>query len=275
MEHYEIKQEELDQLISAINKKYNYDYSNHAASSFKRRVERIMNRERLTSIDTLIHNLISSQDYYNFFMKEITVNTTEMFRDPIFWKKLRTEVLPFLSVRNNIRIWHAACSTGEEVYSMAILLKEAGLLDRTSLIATDINEDVLEIARKGCYNSMNMQVNDENYKLLGSFEDLKNYYTINEDGKICINSDLRENITFSVHDLIKDKPFSKFDLILCRNVLIYFNDTLQDNILDTFKNSLYNNSFLGIGLKESIAWCRNSIAFQIIAQEERIYKKGI
>src|ERR1035437_3808521 len=163
----EIEIKSIRNIVSTVKDTYNFDFGNYAITSFKRRIERVLSVFNCKNVDELIIKIKEDKMFFESFLKEITVNTTEMFRDPSFWRKLREEVLPVIATHQNIRIWHAACSSGEEVYSMAILLKEMGLLDRAQIIASDINQDVLEVAKKGTYPMRNMEQNQSNYERFG------------------------------------------------------------------------------------------------------------
>lgn len=268
----DIEVKDLKNLIAIIKERHNFDFSNYAMSSFKRRVDRVMQLYNFNTIEDLIQKLNKEKPFYEKFLKEITVNTTEMFRDPSLWRKLKNEIMPILSGNQNIRIWHAACSSGEEVYSMAILLKELNLLERAIIYATDINEDVLETAKSGLYNSRNMEINQSNFERFGSNNKLSDYYEVVDD-KVKFDTNLIKNVKFTIHDLVNGTSFHKFDLILCRNVMIYFNLTLQDRAVSLFHESLFNNSFLAVGSKETIAWCKTADKFSTYCADEKIYRK--
>lgn len=268
----EIEIKSIRNIVAAVKDTYNFDFSNYATTSFKRRIERALSVFHCNNVEELIVKIKADKNFFDTFLKEITVNTTEMFRDPSFWRKLRESVLPIIGNHQNIRIWHAACSSGEEVYSMAILLKEMGLLDRVQIIASDINQDVLAVAKKGIYPLRNMEVNKSNYERFEGKGKLSDYF-VEKDGNAFMDPSLITNVSFRTHDLVLGSPFSKFDLILCRNVLIYFNMPLQDTVVQLFNNSLFKNSFLAIGSKETIAWCKCIDKFSTFSIEEKIYQK--
>jgi chemotaxis protein methyltransferase CheR len=194
---------------------------------------------------------LTDGNYFNRMVEEITVNVTEMFRDPLFYKVMRDEILPIVGTKPFIRIWHAGCSTGEEVYSMAILLREANLLHKTLLYATDINPAVLESAKNGVFPLRMMKEYSENYRTSGGKKDFSMYYTANY-GHAKFDETLSQRMVFSQHNLVSDRSFNEFDLILCRNVLIYFDKELQDRALLLFDESLARLGFLALGTKESI-----------------------
>ncbi len=265
---------EYKKLIIVLKTKFNYSFENYALESFKRRVNRILFINKLDSITKLIEKLLLEKDFAEVVVKEITVNTTEMFRDPSFWRKLKTDIIPLIAKNEKIRIWHAACSSGEEVYSMAIVLKELDLLDRCSIIATDINDLVLEKAKQGIYSKKNMENNDSNYqRFTESTNSLSKYYSNHSPDFIKMNPELIKNITFKKHDLTTNVGISKYDLILCRNVMIYFNYNLQNSILKLFAESLFVKSYLAIGSKETIAWCDAAKLYVTFNAEEKIYQK--
>lgn len=269
-EDVEIKS--IRNLVTAIKDTYNFDFGNYAITSFKRRIERVLSVLNCKNVDELIIKIKEDKRFFDTFLKEITVNTTEMFRDPSFWRKLRENVLPIIGTHQNIRIWHAACSSGEEVYSMAILLKEMDLLGRVQIIATDINQDVLAVAKKGIYPIRNMELNQSNYERFQGKGKLSDYFS-EKDGMAHMDTSLIENVNFKPHDLVLGSGFSKFDLILCRNVLIYFNMQLQDQVVELFSNSLFKNSFLAIGSKETITCSKGIDKYCTFSIEEKIYQK--
>lgn len=263
---------DVKNIIEAIHKSNGIDLSNYAFSSLKRRISRFIEINKIHDMDSFVERIKSFHDYADTLVRGITVNVTEMFRDPSFWTVFRNTILPQLSSRQTINIWHAACSTGEEVYSMAILLKEAKLLDRTRIIATDLNTSVLEIARKGVYSFKNLETNNRNYENFNGQRKLSDYYLIIDD-KVFFDRQLVENVDFRCHNLAQEGPISCFDVILCRNVMIYFNFELQERILKTFYDSMSPDSFLAIGSKETIGWCKTARYFREVCYEEKIYRK--
>ncbi|MGZ3865543.1 MAG: CheR family methyltransferase [Bacteroidia bacterium] len=262
---------EYDNLLIAINEKHGLNLREYARASMERRLDRFVKLNHIQDMEGLSQRIINDPEYYDYFIKEITVNTTEMFRDPGCWKELRNTVLPLLSDLPSIRIWHAGCSSGEEVFSMAILLKELNLYDRTKIVATDLNKDILQRAKSGEYSLKALQLNKENYKLSGGNEEFTKYFT-SADASYKMNSELLENVTFLKHDLSSGNPFSKFDLILCRNVLIYFNKQLQESVFDLFTRSLFKKGFLLIGKKESMAYFSKISQFSEYNFDEKIYR---
>lgn len=264
---------EIRKITEVIKNNYEYDFSNYAMSSFKRRIQRVMEIYQFSSVDSLLKRVREDKPFFNDFITNITVNVTEMFRDPSFWRELRNQVLPDLIKQNRkISIWHAGCSSGEEVYSMCIMLQEMGALDQVKIIATDLDEIILEKAKLGHYQLKNMDLNGKNYVRFQGTRSLPDYYK-EENGKALMDKALLKNVSFRQHDLVNGKMFFKFDLILCRNVMIYFNQTLQNEVLKKLHESLYNNGHLIIGSKESMIWSEIANKFKVINSEEKIYKK--
>ncbi len=267
----EIDIADLKKITEVVKSKYGYDFTNYAMSSFKRRISRILEMNNM-SMEVLMKRLYDP-GFLDDFLNEITVNVTEMFRDPSFWRVLRDDVIPGILLNHQtIRIWHAGCSSGEEVFSMAIMLREMNLLDKVNIIATDLDTNILEKAKKGEYNLKNMELNEKNYIRYQGTSSLKDYFK-ESNGKAVLDKSLVENVSFRKHDLVKGDVFNKFDLVLCRNVMIYFNQTLQNEVLKNFHESLFKYGYLAIGSKESLIWCEIANKFIIVNNEEKIYKK--
>jgi chemotaxis protein methyltransferase CheR len=265
-----ITYDELNSLIDLIRNTQDFDFGKYSPASLKRRVTRIMNLQKLSLFElrTLITN---DPNYFESFLIEITVNVTEMFRDPMFYKSLATNVIPYLKSYQRLKVWNAGCSSGEELYSFAILFSEENLYDRTFFYGTDINNDVLSHAREGIYDLQKMKQYSENFQKIGTSNTLSDFYTAMYDAAI-MNSSLKKNVLFSVHNLASDGVFNEFQVISCRNVLIYFNPELQMKTIDLFYNSLANFGFLCLGSKESLR--SNELGrFRIIDQKNNIYQK--
>jgi len=272
MNEVEIEIHDIRHLINVVRDKHKFDFGDYALSSFKRRIARFLELYKLESMAKLIERLTFDKPFFEVFLKEITVNTTEMFRDPSFWKTLKETVFPVIAEFPTIRVWHAACSTGEEVYSMAIALKEAGLYDKAKIFASDINEDVITKAKVGKYLARNMELNELNYRKFEGNENLSDYYKLSGD-YVFMDLDLLKNVTFKKFDLVQGEQYLKFDIILCRNVLIYFNFPLQDKIIDKFSENLISGGFLAVGAKETIAFCKAAEKYTVLSQEEKIFKR--
>jgi chemotaxis protein methyltransferase CheR len=231
-----------------------------------------MINDHITDISKLRSLIVQNPDYFRHLVEEITVNVTEMLRDPIFYKTIREEVLPALATYPFIRIWHAGCSTGEEVFSMAILLKEAGILHKSRLYATDINPHVIEKAKSGIFPASQMRKYSENYIQSGGSNDFSSYYSSNYN-LAKFDKSLSEKMVFATHNLVADSSFNEFQLILCRNTLIYFNKKLQSRVLELFDHSLDLLGFLGLGTKESLRFSGIESKFRQIMPGQKIWRK--
>lgn len=258
---------DLKRIAEKIKVRYGYDFLNYALPSFGRRIHRLLELKRLT-VDELVDKIDSQPQYIDELLRELTVNVTEMFRDPEFWKLLRDKLLPAITAKGDMAIWHAGCSSGEEVYSMAIVLTELGIYDRTHIVATDLDETLLQRARNGSYPVKSMELHAKNYAAAGGQGEISQYYTIQRD-KVVFDKKLLANVTLEKHDLVTHIMPHTFDLILCRNVMIYFNQELQNNVLKKFHSCLAHHGLLALGAKESLAWYDASGKF---APEDRIAK---
>ncbi len=266
-----IQDDEVILLLDDLFNIYGYDFTSYSKASIKRRISRLYILDKFPSFAELRYRVKNDPGYLKRFVEEITVNVTEMFRDPAFYKALRSEVLPHLASKPFIRVWHAGCSTGEEVFSMAILLKEANLLQKSLIYATDLNPGVLEKARKGIFGLAQMKQYSENYILSGGLHDFSSYYTANYENAI-FKTELAEKIIFSTHNLVSDSSFNEFDLILCRNVLIYFDKELQDRVFKLFDDSLSKLGYLALGSKETLRFSNIQSTFKQL-NKERIWRK--
>jgi chemotaxis protein methyltransferase CheR len=265
-----ISYDQLSKLIDLIRNIHGFDFSGYSTASLKRRVTRIMQLQKLSFFD-LRSLLTNDHDYFESFLIEVTVNVTDMFRDPEFYKSVALNIIPYLRSYQRIKIWNAGCSTGEELYSFAILLKEENLLDRSFLYGTDINSEVLEMAKSGIYDLRKMKTYSENYHKTGAKHTLSDFYTA-KYGAASIKHSLKKNVLFSVHNLASDGVFNEFQLISCRNVLIYFNSELQKRVINLFYNSIANFGFLCLGAKETL---RNTELgrFKVVDKKYNIYQK--
>lgn len=263
--------EELYELIDLIKKIYGFDFSDYSKASLKRRLLRALQLKRLQLYD-LKHLLVNDPAFFQQLLEEITVNVTEMFRDPGFYKALNNQVIPYLSSYQHTKIWCAGCSSGEEAYSLAILLQEAGLRKKSFIYGTDINTEMLKEARKGIYSLRKIKSYAENYHLTGLSGSIIDHFTILYDAA-SIHNELKQNTLFSVHNLVSDSAFNEFQLISCRNVFIYFEIKLQERILDLFYKSLAPLGFLCLGTKETIRSDFFKKKFKVINQKENIYQK--
>lgn len=266
-----IKDDEVEHLIKDVYDMYGYDFSEYSRASFKRRVNRICLIDRFTSFAELRYTILNDPEFLKRFIEEITVNVTEMFRDPQFFKDIREKILPQLGTYPLIRIWLAGCSTGEEAYSMAILLKEANLYHKSLIYGTDLNPSVLETARAGVFPLQQMKLYSENYIQSGGKKDFSDYYTANYDS-VKFDKSLQEKLILSTHNLVSDSSFNSFQLIVCRNVLIYFDRGLQERVFRLFDNSLENLGFLALGAKETIRFSKLDKNYHQVG-DQKIWKK--
>jgi len=267
-----VKDDELDLLLETVMEIYGYDFSNYARSSLKRRVNRLLIIDKFPSFAELFYQVKTDAQYLAHFIEEVTVNVTEMFRDPAVYKTLREHVLPQLATHPLIRIWHAGCATGEEVYSMAILLHEAGILHKSLLYATDINPSVIENIRKGVFPLSAMKQYSENYIASGGKKDFSSYYTVAYNS-VQFNAELKTKMILATHNLVSDRSFNEFGLILCRNVLIYFDKELQDKVFTLFDDSLEKRGFLVLGSKENIRFSKIASKFVQLNKVDKIWRK--
>ena len=263
---------ELKLLLEAINTYYGHDFHDYAKASMLRRIRRHMERVGVKQISALIPCFLHDKESFNSFVKDMSVVVTEMYRDPEFFLALRNEVIPLLKTYPFIKIWHAGCASGQEVYSMAVMLEEEGLLNRCQIYATDFNESALKMARKGIYPQDEMSVYEENYQLAGGKQQLSNYCRQQYDS-IKFKNRLSERVTFANHNLVTDGIFGEMNLILCRNVLIYFNQTLQDRVLNLLTDSLIPKGILCIGRRENLKHSTMNDQVESLNHSQRIYRK--
>lgn len=262
----------MDLLLETVFLKYGYDFRDYARSSLKRRICLWLSDSEVKSFDLALAQISSCKDSFDQFRSYLTVSVSEMFRNPDVFNELRRHVIPVLRTYPFIRIWHAGCCTGQEVYSMAILLKEEGLLERARIYGTDISEQALSDAEKGIYPLDKMRLYTENYIKAGGQCAFSDYYTA-KYGFAVFNKELRENVVFARHSLTTDAAFCEMNLIMCRNVLIYFNPTLKERAFKLFSESLHKGGFLCLGDKESIKYSESGAHFEEFAAKQRIYRR--
>jgi chemotaxis protein methyltransferase CheR len=263
---------ELDLLLEAIFRRYGFDFREYAPASLRRRVGRRMRHEGVSTVSALQELLLHDPQVMERLILDLSINVTAMFRDPSFYAAFRGRVVPMLHTYPFTRIWVAGCSSGEEVYSLAILLEEEGLYDRSRIYATDINEAVIEEARAGVYPLLKMQEYTQNYIRAGGKRSFSDYYVSAYDGAVFDRSLVR-NIVFAQHNLVSDGSFNEFHVILCRNVMIYFDRSLQNRVHRLFYESLVRLGVLALGHKESIQFSPNADSYEELDPEERLYKK--
>jgi chemotaxis protein methyltransferase CheR len=268
----EIERTEITLLLEGIYRVYGFDFRSYAYASIKRRLQHRVQEEGLSSVTRLLDRVLHDPVCMERLLLDLTVNVTSMFRDPTFYLALRTKVIPLLHTYPFIRVWHAGCSSGEEVFSMAILLKEEGLYDRARIYATDINEVVLKRAKEGIFPLANMQEYTKNYLRAGGKRSFSEYYTARYDGAI-FDDALLERVVFSQHNLVTDRSFAECHVILCRNVLIYFDKDLQNRVHDLFYDSLVHFGVLGLGSKETLRFSRFEDCYEQLSRTEKLYRK--
>ena len=268
----ELEQIEIELLLEGIYQHYGFDFRSYAYASIRRRLWKRIEAEGLSTISALQDRVLHDSDLMERLLLDLTINVTAMFRDPGFYRVFREQVVPTLRTYPFIRIWHAGCATGEEVYSMAILLEEEGLYERSRIYATDINEVVLQKAKAGIFPIDRMQEYTENYIAAGGKRSFSDYYVAKYDGAL-FQPSLTKNVVFSQHNLVTDRSFSEFNVILCRNVLIYFDKTLQARVLTLFYDSLAMFGALALGSKESLRFSPYEECYEQINDREKIYRK--
>lgn len=263
---------ELELLLEGVYQRYGYDFRDYGKAHAKRRILHRMALSGIKTISELQMKVLHDEQFFHHFLQDLSINTTEMFRDPEFFHEIREQVIPVLKTYPFIKIWHAGCSTGEEVYSMAIILKEEGLINRTQIYATDFNPVVLQAAREAIYPSALIKEYTRNYIKAGGKNSFSDYYNARYDSAI-LKKVLKENVVFADHNLVTDGVFGEMHLVMCRNTLIYFNKPLQDKVIGLFKESLISGGFLCLGSKESITFSEHRDVFHPLVPKWKIYRK--
>ena len=263
---------EVQLLLEAIYQHYGFDFRGYALGSLKRRLWRRAYGEKLETLSALQDRVLHDPAVMERLLLDLSINVTAMFRDPTFFRAFREKVVPHLRTYPFLRIWNAGCSTGEETYSLAILLKEEGLYDRTRIYATDINDRVLERAQDGRFPLEKMREYTENYLRAGGGDEFSKYYTVDGE-QASFTRELTEQVVFAQHNLVSDAPFNEFNVIVCRNVMIYFGKTLQDRVHDLFYDSLDQLGILALGHKESIKFTRHEEHYEALDAQEKLYRK--
>ncbi len=263
---------EISLLLEALFQRYGYDFRQYSQAHIRRR---IMNRMAITGFDSISEmqaKVLNDELFASEVLQDLSITVTEMFRDPGFYKSLRENVIPILKTYPFIKIWHAGCATGEEAYSMAILLQEEGLYERTTIYATDFNQQALNKAKEGIFSKKDIKEYATNYELSGGKETFSDYYTSDYDNVI-MNQSLKKNMVWANHNLVTDSVFAEVHLILCRNVLIYFDKNLQNTVQSLFYNSLVNGGVLCLGSKESLRFTDFYEQYSELDKKQRIFKK--
>jgi chemotaxis protein methyltransferase CheR len=267
-----VEEVETRLLLDGVFRHYGYDFRDYAQSSVRRRLRHLLLAENLGSITELTERVLHDPAWLEKLVAAFSINVSAMFRDPSFYRAFREKLVPIMRTYPFVRIWHAGCSTGEEVYSIAILLHETGLYERCRIYATDFNETVLRKAREGIFPLPAMKAYTANYIQAGGTSAFSEYYTAQYDSAI-FRPWLRKNLVFAQHNLAMDTSFNELHVIICRNVMIYFNRTLQNRVVDLFSESLVRLGFLCLGNKESLKGTHGEAAYDIVDADERIYRK--
>ncbi|MCL6269076.1 protein-glutamate O-methyltransferase CheR [Sansalvadorimonas sp. 2012CJ34-2] len=263
--------QDVNNLLEAMTAQYGYDFSGYAPASLNRRIHRHMQSFNIESVENLKQIILKDEQAFADLLRSLSVPVTEMFRDPPFFKYLREQVLPWLATFPFIKIWHAGCATGEEAWSMAIMLHKAGLLSRSQIYATDYNEEALTTARRGIYDSPLLDTWQRNFKESGGEGDLSDY-CFQRYGSLRMDRTLQQHITFANHNLVTDHAFGEMNLVLCRNVLIYFSRDLQNRVLDLFKESILPGGLLCLGPRETMRFSSVADSFEPVEHEWKIYR---
>ncbi|MFC4322455.1 CheR family methyltransferase [Litchfieldia salsa] len=268
----DLEKVEIELLLVGIYRYYGFDYRNYNLASIRRRIWHRIKLEKLTTVTELLDKVLHDKTLMEKLLADFSINVTEMFRDPSFFKAFRSDVVPLLKELPTIRIWHAGCSSGEEAYSMAILLKEEGLLDRTRIYATDMNDRILLQAKSGRIPIHRMKVYTSNYMEAGGKKEFSEYYTADSQ-EVYFNKELTDMITFAQHNLVTDSSFNEFHVIICRNVMIYFDRGLQERVHQLIYGSLASSGFLGLGNRESLSYTQFDELYIEINKSEKLYRK--
>lgn len=272
MQYKDTSDLEISLLLEAIYRKHGYDFRQYSQAHIRRRIMNRMAISGFEDVSQMQSKVLNDEIFASELLQDLSIIVTEMFRDPAFYRSLREKVIPILKTYPFIKIWHAGCATGEEAYSMAIVLQEEGLYDRTTIYATDFNQLALNQAKEGIFSNKMVKEYTTNYQLSGGKESFSSYYTSNYDNVI-MNQSLKKNIVWANHNLVTDSVFAEVNLILCRNVLIYFDKNLQNKVQSLFFNSLINGGVLCLGSKESLRFSDLYEKYMELETKQRIFKK--
>ena len=274
LQYIDLDNKEVHALLVVIKARYGYDFTGYAQSSIKRRIHHFMNKINIDNMATLKQLIDTQETVFEQLLTDFSIPVTEMFRDPLVYRTIRNKVISHLKTYPFIKIWHAGCATGEEVYSLAILLKEEGIYDRAQIYATDFNDAAINHAKEGIYDIEKIKAHTANYQKGGGLKSFGDYYHA-EGHCVIMNRTLIENVTFANHNLVTDGVFGHMHLILCRNVLIYFDKVLQDHVYKLFTESLEDKGFLIMGAKETMLFSSVSKQFDEFSCHDRIYQKKL
>jgi chemotaxis protein methyltransferase CheR len=267
-----VEEVEIEALLGALERRYGYDFRNYARASLRRRIRATLEVEKLATVSALQQLLLRDPSSMQRFIYRLSVHVTSMFRDAEFFRVFRSEVVPWLRTYPYLRIWHAGCATGEEVYSMAIMLEEEGIYDRCRIYATDISDLLLQRAKRGIYTLEAIRRYTAAYHRAGGRRDFSSYYTADSENAV-LHDKLRRNVVFSLHNLVSDGSFNEFNVVLCRNVLIYFDDPLRDRVLGLLDQSVMRGGFMAIGRKESLRFTPLQDRYTELQGEVRVYRR--
>ena len=268
----DISPAEIKELLINIFNKYGYDFRDYSSAHIKRRIMNRMALSQINSFRELQYKILTDSSFAASFLKDLSIKVTEMFRDPAFYLSLREKVIPILKTYSFIKIWHAGSATGEEIYSMAILLQEENLYEKSLIYATDFNQEALDHGKEGIYPADKVKEYSKNYQMAGGNASLSDYYT-SQYNRVILNKNLKKNIVWANHNLVTDSVFAEVNMILCRNVMIYFNKTLQDKVHVLLHNSLVNGGILCLGMKENIQFTTVAENYIELDKKSKIYKK--
>ncbi|MBU2552510.1 MAG: protein-glutamate O-methyltransferase CheR [Proteobacteria bacterium] len=274
MKDLDIERIEIDLLLEAILRRYGYDFRSYARASIDRRVMQFMSDSGHASVSDMIPRLLRDSEFFSELARYFSISVTEMFRDPCVYRAIREKVVPMLKTWPHVKVWHAGCATGEEAYSLAIVLKEEGLYDRATIYATDFNDESLDRARAGIYDVEHIKKATRNYQESGGRGSFAEYYHAGYEAAIMDDS-LKARVTFANHNLAADEVFGEMHLVFCRNVLIYFNRELQNRALELFTDSLVHGGFLCLGAKETLQFTSVSDRYAHVDESAKIYKKVV
>ncbi len=265
---------EIDLVLEALLKKSDFDYRNYSKSHIKRRLNHRLAVSGYGRYSDMIPDIIYNDEFLGKLLSDLSINVTEMFRDPSFFKEVKEKIFPYIKTYPFVKVWHAGCSSGQEVYSMAILLKEDDLYEKSQIYATDFNSDILECAKEGIYPIDHIKKYTNNYQQGGGVFSFADYYSTDYDSA-AISPSLKKNILFSFHNLVTDGVFGEMHVIMCRNVLIYFDKELQNTVLKLFYDSLVPGGFLCLGSKESIRFSEVERLFEVVSPSDKIFRKRV
>lgn len=274
MPNSETEDIEINHLLKAIFQRYGYDFRSYTRGAIKRRVRQFMLRSGCSTLSELMPKLLRDESLFKELVGYFSITVTGMFRDPFVYRIIREQLIPYLKTYPFLKIWHAGCATGEEVYSLAIILQEEGLYHRSTIFGTDFNDAALSTAKAGLYALDKTDQFTKNYQQASGTRSFSEYYRVS-CGSMSINPSLKKNIFFTNHNLVTDRVFGEMHLIMCRNVLIYFNKTLRNRVVKLFSESLVHGGFLCLGDKESLRFTDADKDYRIIDEKAKLYQKGL